>query len=170
MRSWQCELLMKAMMTLFQSFVICLHSQIDDKDILWHGYKTIIWAVKLQGVAVLRPSEWMPCQQIFIKTLWTIILAEENSEMKSTLYVEQGYIVQTQHSATCYEKEYVLECDSRSYGCSMISRLVWMNLDTQDTCNIKQIPSPDWHTRYMQHKTSSIPSMFHLTHTYITVQ
>ncbi len=87
--------------------------------------------------------------------------------MKSSLYVEQGYIVHTHHSPTCYEEEYVLECKSRSYGCSMISRVVWMNRDTQDTCNIKQIPSPDWHTRYVQHKTSSIPSMFHLTHTYI---
>jgi hypothetical protein len=48
----------------------------------------------------------------------------------------------------------------------MISRLVWMNLDTQDTCNIKQIPSPDWHTRYMQHKTSSIPSSIWHTHIY----
>jgi hypothetical protein len=92
--------------------------------------------------------------------------AEEKSEVKSSLYVEQGYIVHTHHSPTCYEEEYVLEWDSRSYCCSMISRLVWMNIDTQDTCNIKQIPSPDWHTRYMQHKTNSIPSMFHLTHIY----
>jgi len=95
---------------------------------------------------------------------------EAGFEMKSSLYVEQGYIVQTDHSPTCYEEEYVLECESRSYGCFMISRVVWMNGDTQDTCNIKQIPSPDWHTRSVQHKTSSIPSMFHLTHIYITVQ
>jgi hypothetical protein len=44
--------------------------------------------------------------------------------MKSSLYVEQGYIVHTHHSPTCYEEEYVLECDSRSYDCSMISRVV----------------------------------------------
>jgi len=86
--------------------------------------------------------------------------------MKSSLYVEQGYIVHTHHSPTCYEKEYVLECHSRSYGCSMISRLVWMNLDTQDTCNIKQIPSPDWHTRYVQHKTSHPQYVTFDTHIY----
>jgi hypothetical protein len=58
--------------------------------------------------------------------------------MKSSLDVEQGYIVHTHHSPTCNEEEYVLECDSRSYGCSMISRVVRMNHDTQDifTLNI----------------------------------
>jgi hypothetical protein len=55
-----------------------------------------------------------------------MILAEgeTNFKMNSILYVGQGYIIHTQHSTTCYEEEYVLECDSRSYGCSMISRLV----------------------------------------------
>jgi hypothetical protein len=33
---------------------------------------------------------------------------EAGSEMKSSLYVEQGYIVHTQQSPTCSEEEYCL--------------------------------------------------------------
>jgi hypothetical protein len=134
-------------------------------------YKRSIRAVKLQGVAaLLRPSEWMPCQQILSKpyeqwylpgrTLkWSLVYMLN----KAILYIPNilQHAMRRNMSSNAY---------SISYCCSMISRVVWMNLDTQDTCNIKQIPSWDWHIRYMQHKTSSIPSMFHLTHTYITVQ
>jgi hypothetical protein len=86
-------------------------------------------AVKLQGIAVLLPYS-DPVNECHVNKFYQNPMnndtcrGEAGSEIKSSLYVEQGYIVHTQHSPTCYEEEYVLECDSRSYGCSMISRLV----------------------------------------------
>jgi hypothetical protein len=86
----------------------------------------------------------------FIKTLWTMILAHEKQALKwSLVYMLNKTILYTPNSLQhVLRRNIVLECDSRSYGCSMISRLVWMNLDTQDTCNTKQVPSPVcsiWH-------------------------
>jgi hypothetical protein len=68
-------------------------------------------AVKLQGVAVLlRPSEWMRHVNIFYQNPMNndTCPREAGSEMKSSLYVEQGYIVHTQQSPTCSEEEYCL--------------------------------------------------------------
>jgi hypothetical protein len=72
-------------------------------------------AVKLQGIAVLLPYS-VPVNECHVNRFYQnpmnndICRGEAGSGMKSSLYVEQGYIVHTQHSPTCYEEEYVLEC------------------------------------------------------------